>query len=146
MESFQLTEYRCKCGKLLFKGLVVLGVVEVKCRRCGALLRKEHLESGTHICIKCNDSLKIQSASKHLRDMCGSNVIGKQLGAIFPVLHDKSEHVKVLKEKRSAYVIPDNTLLLKNGAKVSVKSRFLRDTATPEPGYSILTWVPEETV
>ncbi len=28
------TEYRCKCGKLLFRGLILSGDVEAKCRFC----------------------------------------------------------------------------------------------------------------
>ena len=33
-----LTEYRCRsCRKLLFKGLLVEGSVEVKCRQCHAV-------------------------------------------------------------------------------------------------------------
>ena len=30
-------EYRCSCGKLLFKGDVVKGCVEIKCKRCGMM-------------------------------------------------------------------------------------------------------------
>ena len=35
-----LDEYRCRsCRKLLFKGLLVEGAIEVKCRHCHALTR-----------------------------------------------------------------------------------------------------------
>ncbi|HTE57941.1 MAG TPA: hypothetical protein VK694_04310 [Verrucomicrobiae bacterium] len=34
-----LQEYRCDCGKLLFKGLLVKGIVEVKCKRCQDIKR-----------------------------------------------------------------------------------------------------------
>ena len=27
-------EYRCACGKLLFKGSLISAVVEIKCKRC----------------------------------------------------------------------------------------------------------------
>jgi phage FluMu protein Com len=37
MDQHPLTEYRCACGKLLFRGLLLLSVVEVKCKRCGTL-------------------------------------------------------------------------------------------------------------
>ncbi|MBY0294233.1 Com family DNA-binding transcriptional regulator [Patescibacteria group bacterium] len=30
-------EYRCACGKLLCKGLLLMGTIEIKCRRCGTL-------------------------------------------------------------------------------------------------------------
>jgi phage FluMu protein Com len=29
-----LKEYRCSCGKLLFKGLLGTSIVEIKCKRC----------------------------------------------------------------------------------------------------------------
>lgn len=35
----ELREYRCECGKLLFKGKLVDCIIEVKCRKCHALLR-----------------------------------------------------------------------------------------------------------
>lgn len=38
METTPLIEYRCDCGRLLFKGVLVQAQVEVKCRRCGALV------------------------------------------------------------------------------------------------------------
>ena len=34
MDNSYLKEYRCECGKLLFKGSLVSAVVEVKCKRC----------------------------------------------------------------------------------------------------------------
>lgn len=33
-----LKEYRCTCGKLLFKGSFYAGIVEVKCKHCHQLL------------------------------------------------------------------------------------------------------------
>lgn len=35
--EFPLLEYRCNCGRLLFKGALLTSRVEVKCRRCGAI-------------------------------------------------------------------------------------------------------------
>lgn len=32
-----LQEYRCQCGKLLFKGLMLVSLVEIKCLRCGTI-------------------------------------------------------------------------------------------------------------
>lgn len=29
-----LDEYRCKCGKLLFKAILINGIIELKCKRC----------------------------------------------------------------------------------------------------------------
>lgn len=30
-----LKEFRCECGKLLFKAAELLGIIEIKCKRCG---------------------------------------------------------------------------------------------------------------
>lgn len=37
----ELIEYRCECGKLLFKGMLRDGMIEVKCRSCHVLTRWE---------------------------------------------------------------------------------------------------------
>jgi hypothetical protein len=34
-----LKEYRCACGKMLFKGALFLSLVEIKCKRCSAISR-----------------------------------------------------------------------------------------------------------
>lgn len=34
MDNSYLKEYRCVCGKLLFKGSLISAVIEIKCRRC----------------------------------------------------------------------------------------------------------------
>lgn len=37
MQATLLAEYRCTCGKLLFKGVVRTTRIQIKCKRCGAL-------------------------------------------------------------------------------------------------------------
>jgi len=32
-----LNEYRCDCGKLLFRGILSFSVIEIKCKRCGKI-------------------------------------------------------------------------------------------------------------
>lgn len=34
MQQQSLQEYRCMCGKLLFKGSIVHEIVEIKCKHC----------------------------------------------------------------------------------------------------------------
>ncbi len=33
----ELPEYRCTCGKLLFKGVLFFSSIEIKCKRCGEI-------------------------------------------------------------------------------------------------------------
>lgn len=35
----RLPEYRCTCGKLLFKGTLLFSTLEIKCKRCGTIRR-----------------------------------------------------------------------------------------------------------
>lgn len=37
MNNSALQEFRCDCGKLLFKGELFAALVEIKCRRCGII-------------------------------------------------------------------------------------------------------------
>lgn len=37
METCPFKEFRCNCGKLLFKGVLIASVVEIKCLRCRAI-------------------------------------------------------------------------------------------------------------
>lgn len=42
----QFKEYRCTCGKLLFKGLLLLSVLEIKCKRCNTVRLIRELNGG----------------------------------------------------------------------------------------------------
>ena len=57
MNSLTLNEYRCRCGKLLLKGLFFNGTLEIKCKRCGEINRigsTKHLEDDTHYLVIIN--------------------------------------------------------------------------------------------
>lgn len=45
-------EYRCECGKLLFKGVLVDSEVEVKCKGCKKLVTLKGMEGNPLICHK----------------------------------------------------------------------------------------------
>lgn len=34
IKSEDFRNYRCNCGKLLFRGHLIKGIIEVKCKRC----------------------------------------------------------------------------------------------------------------
>jgi len=44
MDASNLKEYRCTCGKLLFKGLILVALIEIKCKRCRTInhFQEEH--------------------------------------------------------------------------------------------------------
>ncbi|MBI3633295.1 MAG: PAS domain-containing protein [Candidatus Vogelbacteria bacterium] len=43
-----LKEFRCFCGKLLFKGLLLSSVIEIKCTRCGVLKSIKSINENSH--------------------------------------------------------------------------------------------------
>ena len=77
MIAMELEEHRCeKCKKLLFRGLVGLGLVEVKCGRCGqvnVLISYDamlHGKPGAYILVY-NTSGEIIAASSSAEDVLG---------------------------------------------------------------------------
>jgi|GEM_PF-5446131 len=51
MKEECLNDYRCDCGKLLFKGSELRGKIEIKCKRCG----KIRTISGKFVPLLCRD-------------------------------------------------------------------------------------------
>ncbi len=47
----QLKEYRCMCGKLLFKGQFENGVVEIKCRHCRKVSAFLHTNAPEYVAV-----------------------------------------------------------------------------------------------
>ncbi len=50
--NYFLKEYRCSCGKLLFKGMLQDGTVEVKCRHCrrfASFLVRDGIQKETYL-------------------------------------------------------------------------------------------------
>lgn len=71
MEVSHLIEYRCACGKLLFKGLLLISMIEIKCKRCGE----------TRLIHEINDGLIGPSSFGILLDLNGSIVQASQNAA-----------------------------------------------------------------
>lgn len=47
-----IKEYRCKdCNKLLFRGLLIESVIEIKCRSCQAMNMIESSKSDEYVCL-----------------------------------------------------------------------------------------------
>lgn len=62
-----LQEYRCTCGKLLFKGLVGSSIVEIKCRRCDKVTSFGFSFSAKS-CLPINDSEECKCLNKSLKN------------------------------------------------------------------------------
>lgn len=125
-----LSEYRCHCGKLLFKGTIILSTIEVKCKRCGSTETFDYkertepisftvtLDGGGTIIDACRAILCVGWERQAL--------IGKHFSTLFPFFKDTSE-VKSLvagvmgKQKRE-FEIQNNTLLLRDGGTILAES------------------------
>ncbi|HUO55865.1 MAG TPA: hypothetical protein VMU27_00285, partial [Candidatus Paceibacterota bacterium] len=60
MNQSDLGEYRCSCGKLLFKGTLSAGVVEVKCRRCGSTKQFEQFDANAFLVVDSDTSGRVE--------------------------------------------------------------------------------------
>lgn len=68
MENLRLKEYRCTCGKLLFKGFLADAVIEIKCKRCEKVsLFKENYSQkiSAPFDVKLDEATLAKDALKH---------------------------------------------------------------------------------
>ena len=83
--SSLLNDYRCTCGKLLLKGIVFDGTVEIKCKRCGLISKigeAKLIEDSSHYLLIINDRGLITNASQSVYDVLGFTpfeLIGKSI-------------------------------------------------------------------
>jgi len=118
----QLIDYHCACGKLLCKGALFLSAVEVKCRRCGALNMFREADEGENRALSFMlfvdtggtiiDACRIARALR----LAHTTPVGMPVNEFFPLIRDAPPAAK------SAYNIPHNTLILRDGASLDVET------------------------
>lgn len=90
-ETLFLNEHRCKCGKLLLKGIFFDGTLEIKCRRCGAINKIGKInqaDDATHYLLIVDKQGRIVNCSEAAGYVLGysrDELIGKHLSQISPV-------------------------------------------------------------
>ena len=143
METIPLREYRCECGKLLFKGLLFLGVVEIKCKRCGKMPAMEQFDPGIFALVECDEAFLITAVSGHLRDVFGyehDELLGKQAGVVLPFLRDADAVRTNAREEGRVYATRSEPLILKDGGRASSTSYIIpKHEADSVAGYRIFT-------
>ncbi len=132
-------EWRCECGRLLFKGALLAGLLEVKCPRCKRMVYLQEFDSYTaeHQSFMATVSLDgtIFSVSEGLYSSLGykqSEVLGKNLiEYINPKLHNAvgfwMENIQQNEEDKSPYtsiILP----LIGKDKKEHVFSLLIRST------------------
>ena len=122
-------DYRCTgCGKLLLKGCVFQGIVELKCKRCKKVTSWGVTETTPYAVIDTNTDEQVVRVSGETETVfgCGKEyVLGKRLADILEhvtrsVPH--KNHYQKGSEKREGYDIPDNHLVLHDGERRSVRT------------------------
>jgi PAS domain-containing protein len=128
MDSWTSREHRCVCGKLIFKGLILEGVVEFKCRYCGRISVVEGILNKQAFCtIILNNDCQIINISESAVRLLGyprDSLIGHGIETIEEInvntcrkLFEKIKTVKsiLLKTNYKKYnkeLIPVNTKVI----------------------------------
>lgn len=122
MSSLNLAEYRCTCGKLLFKGLLYQCVIEVKCRRCGEITTRGIEESDLITFFESDANAVLTDASGDVKGLLGkdkSHFIGKPLFEVFPLLRDTAEKAP------NGYALREGALVLHDGEGCRIESYLI---------------------
>ena len=113
----ELKRYHCSCGKMLFKGLLFLSMVEIKCKRCSNICRFCDLYSkatGPYSFAFVTDKDGIITETTYsARDILGhdsSTMVGKSIFDMCPKLKDtlEEESYKMLKTAGKHFEIIKN--------------------------------------
>jgi PAS domain S-box-containing protein len=131
MDILFLNEHRCQnCNKLLFKGIFIDSIVEIKCSRCGTINKKDSRKLNYHFnqyLLKTNGLGDIISISGSASDMLGyteKELIGKNFLLIFPRIQDLMITKFIEKESNLdtySYLKFDTHQKQKDGVEVPVK-------------------------
>lgn len=144
MEQQFLTEYRCACGKLLFRGLLLLSVVEVKCKRCGRIgvFREDGGEEAPFaFAFSLDAQRKIVNVCRRAPHFLGykrADLIGKPLAHFCPPLAELAAE-----NFGRRFEIKNNVFLLRDGGEIPMESYFISrcDKSDAISGYDMISWV-----
>lgn len=123
-----LKEYRCACGKLLFKGLLIFSVVEIKCKRCGSVrvFDEQGKDDPVSFIVKIDGDWNIIDASRAVLRAGWErrSLIGKHLSEVFPLLKGTPEmsHFATSVEGGKPFEMRSNAFLLRDGSFAPAES------------------------
>ncbi len=132
MSSPHLIEYRCPCGKLLFKGLLFSSVVEVKCRRCGSFSMWTPGERTPWAMIECDASGCVVRAYGDVLQVFGRSeeeLLGQDATSVLSLPSKKADAEEGTAAPRTgareAYELYSSTLTLADGKPRAIRSCIL---------------------
>ena len=127
MHSFLTTEYRCRCGRLLFKGLVLQDLIEVKCHRCKRMHYFPGLkvgDSSRRFAVLTDTNGVIVNASASIVDHLQTPIhraVQTDVAALFARKRDIVTDTALAKQSLGhPYLRFDTTLLTREGETVAV--------------------------
>lgn len=135
METIPFIEYRCVCGKLLFKGVAITTPLQIKCRRCGALVPfgPEGSEDATaRYGLLVDDDFAIKGVSESASAVLGYtreellSMNASQLSPYVSAARGQLQKVRSLSDLPIAF---DQAHRTKSGSVIAVRARVTRSMA-----------------
>lgn len=134
-----LAEYRCRCGRLLFKGMLYLSIIELKCKKCGTITlfyEFDHMldpAAGGYVFLVDETGL-IVGASKTIQSLgysqaeAGGMNIGQIDGSLSEIRIKKilTDHLVLGQSERQAYVVSYKAKHLKSDGIVIIATVVIR--------------------
>lgn len=121
-----LIEYRCDCGKLLFKGFMLVSVVEIKCKRCGKTKTfRDTMRGIRSFMFIVDDGGVIVDACEGVAVLGydREHALGKSVSQLLPLVRD-SHYQEIITKSEDAYHISNNMLVLRD-RKVPLESHIM---------------------
>ena len=143
MSSESLQEYRCSCGKLLFKGLLVIGAIEIKCKRCGVLVVAEHFVINSFAVLESDSAGTITMASgdSEVLGQGGAYLLGKRLHDVYPLLNDGApEYLALSMSEKRPYKIQNNVFMVRDSPATVSSCIIARRERGALVGYRVYNW------
>lgn len=154
MDTSSLKEYRCTCGKLLFKGLILLSVIEIKCKRCGTvrLIRETNSEDNRpfFFAIFLDGNGIIINLSHTVVMILGwstADMVGKPIDDFCPPLAGSGDDTRPLciRNMPKAFDIRNNICIHRDGHQIPMESYFVCDYNDGKfSGYRMFNWIGED--
>ncbi|MDD5750617.1 MAG: Com family DNA-binding transcriptional regulator [Candidatus Pacebacteria bacterium] len=150
MELVILNDYRCKCGRLLFKGVLLNCRLEIKCKRCGkinAFKIVSPYKLPASFAFVINESGIITDAgydTEVMLDYPRQELIGKPVANLCP-LFNSAESRKIIHDSliaRAVHKIKNSVFFRRDGGTVSPESYCVsRREDGISAGYYIFNWI-----
>jgi|WetSurMetagenome_2_1015567.scaffolds.fasta_scaffold147254_1 phage FluMu protein Com len=133
MEPVILNEYRCQCGKLLFKGVLLTCILEIKCKRCSKISTFNNYyprQTPVSFSLAVDENGIITDAChgvEALLEYPWQELIGKPIVDICPILRDGESRSDIHNSLAAdeTYKIKKNIFLVRDGGTIAPESYLI---------------------